>query len=308
MLKLTGLPHFLAVCTTRSLTAAAEVMGVSQPALTQAIAKLERQLDVTLFDRSTRPLNITQYGHLLLEYARALEQNSEELAAKLEAMKAGSGGTLRIGCGPDWVHDILPYAISRIQKKSPDIRVKMTVALSDELRALLDAGDLDLFFASLSDVYLGAAYENRVLLREEMVVVARKDHPVHDKGAVTLDQLAELPWAMTGDETFGRQLLRRVFGRGGVPMPRPTVETNSVPAMINVLRYSQAIGFLSLSHTMTYPEIAPVKTESILAHREGGVTWRRDAPLMPAAEALVELAAEKIDSLQSDSLTAGAER
>ena len=86
MLKLTGLTHFLAVCSTRSLTAAAEVMGVSQPALTQAIGKLERQLDVPLFDRSSRPLHIIQYGQLLLKYASTLEKSSEELTAALDDM------------------------------------------------------------------------------------------------------------------------------------------------------------------------------------------------------------------------------
>ena len=182
MLKLSGLPHFLAVCSTRNLTAAAEMMGVSQPALTQAIAKLEKQLDVTLFDRSTRPLNITPYGQVLFDYARALERSSDELVGKLDAMKAGSGGLLRIGCGPDWIHEILPVAIARLQADAPELRVSLTVALNDDLRARLDAGKLDMFFASISDVYFGAAYETRVLVREQMLVVARSDHPAHEGG------------------------------------------------------------------------------------------------------------------------------
>lgn len=299
MVKLTGLPQFLAVCSTRSLTAAAEVMGVSQPALTQAIAKLERQLDVTLFDRSTRPLNITPYGQELLEYARNLERNADELMATLDAMKAGSGGILRIGCGPDWIHEILPDAISRMRENRPDLRISLTVALSDDLRAMLDAAKLDMFFASISDVYFGAAYETRVLLREEMVVVARSDHPVHRNGDITLAELAELPWVMTGDETFGRQLLRRVFGRAGVQVPLPAVETNSVRAMINILRHSQMLGFLSRTHARAYPEIAAVKTVDKLPQREGGVTWRRDAPLLPAAESLIGLATSVIESHQN---------
>ena len=298
MVKLTGLSHFLAVCSTRSLTAAAQVMGVSQPALTQAIAKLERQLNVSLFDRSTRPLKITPYGQELLEYAQTMERNADELTAKLDAMKAGTGGVLRIGCGPDWIHEILPAAISRMQDSSPELRVSLTVALSDDLRKMLDADRLDMFFASISDVYFGAAYETRVLLREEMIVVARSDHPVHRSGAINLAHLAQLPWVMTGDETFGRQLLRRVFGRAGVQVPLPAVETNSVRAMMNILRHSQMLGFLSRSHARAYPEVSAVKTEEKLPQREGGVTWRRDAPLLPAAEALIQLAVSVIDAHQ----------
>ena len=101
---------------------------------------------------------------------------------------------------------------------------------------------------------------------------------------------------MTGDETFGRQLLRRVFGRAGVQMPLPAVETNSVRAMMNILRRSQTLGFLSRTHVRAYPEISPVQTKETLPNREGGVTWRRDAPLLPAAETLVELAASEINA------------
>ena len=86
----TGLNQFLAVCATRNLTAAAEILGISQPALTQAIAKLERQLGVQVLDRSTRPLGITPYGELVADYARSLDRNATDFTEKLQAMKTGA--------------------------------------------------------------------------------------------------------------------------------------------------------------------------------------------------------------------------
>ena len=298
MLRLNGLPQFLAVCSTRNLTAAAQLMGVSQPALTQAISKLERPLNVRLFDRSTRPLNLTAYGEALQEYARNLERSSDDLVARLEAMKSGSGGVVRVGCGPDWIHEILPGAIASLQKEKPNVRVGLTVALNDQLRAGLDAGDLDMFFASISDVYVGAAYETRILLRERMQVIARRDHPLHHDVPRTLEELATHKWVMTGDETFGRQLIRRVFEQANVPLPLPAVETNSVRAMVNLIRSSGHLGFLSRTHTTAYPDISPVEVEIEMPLREGGVTWRRDAPLLPAAEALLAKVEEAIAAHQ----------
>lgn len=291
--KLTGLPQFLAVCSTRNLTAAARMLGVSQPALTQAIGKLERQLDVTLFDRSTRPLNLTAYGELLLAYAQRLEQSTDELVEKFEAMKTGSGGVLRVGCGPDWVHEILPRAIAQMQEDHPKVRVNLTVALNDELRRGLDANDLDLFFASITDVYFGAAYQTRILLRQRMNIVARSDHPLADGQPRTLEELAKSPWVMTGDDTFGRQLVRRLFGQWGVELPLPSVETNSVAALISILHYSPKLGFLSPSHTDAFPGIGIVATEIDMPMREGGVVWRSDRPLLPVAEDLVN----RVDAL-----------
>ncbi|MSU88708.1 LysR family transcriptional regulator [Rhodobacteraceae bacterium 2CG4] len=287
MMKLTGLPQFQAVCSTRNLTVAAQLLGVSQPALTQAIGKLERQLGVPLLDRSTRPLRITPYGEALLSYARTLERNTEELAARIEAMKTGSGGTLSVGAGPDWIHELLPVAIARMQEDQPDMRIRLIVALNDDLRARLDAGELDMFFASVADPHFGAAYETRILLQEEMQVIARTDHPIHAGGAKSLATLAGERWVMTQDETFGRQLLRRLFGKAGVTMPLPAVETNSVRAMSNILRSSRMLGFLSRTHTLAYSELAPVPTSEPMPMREGGVTWRRDAPLLPAAERFI---------------------
>lgn len=294
MKKLTGLQHFRAVCSTRNLTAAAQQMGISQPALTQAIGKLERQLDAHLFDRSTRPLGITPYGQMLLEYVSELERSTDDLTARIEAVKSGTGGMLRIGSGPDWIHEVLPVAISRLQQDNPQIRVSLNVALNDSLRAQLDAGEIDLFFASVSDVFFGAAYKTRILLREKMHVVARSDHPIHQRGAMTLEELADEPWVMTGDYTFGRQLVRRVFSQAGVELPLPTVETNSVRAMINILRHSLKIGFLSEAHARAYPEIAQVQTVTEMPFREGGAVWRSDMALIPVAERFLGLAEQVI--------------
>lgn len=290
IMKLTGLSQFVAVCASRNLTVAAGELGVSQPALTQAIAKLEKQLNVSLFDRTTRPMELTPYGQLVLDFALSLEQSTTALTENLAAMKAGSGGLLRIGSGPDWIHEILPVAISELQREHPGIRVNLTVALNDDLRSKLDRGEIDLFFASLTDENFGGAYKSRILLREYMHILARSDHPIHEGEPKTLEELAGEAWVLTGYDTFGRQLVRRLFGQYDVELPPPSVETNSVRAMINILRHSQKLGFLSSAHAKAYPEIKVVETTVPMPIREGGVVWRADAPLLPVAENLVDRA------------------
>ena len=151
MHKLNSLKHFVAICASKNFSAAANDLGITQPALTQSIAKLEKQLDVTLFYRTTRPMTLTPYGELVLEYAQSLDQKTNNLLENLMAMKDGSGGVLRIGAGPDWIHEILPVAISRLQEEYPRIRINLTVALNNDLRMKLDRQEIDLFFASLTD-------------------------------------------------------------------------------------------------------------------------------------------------------------
>lgn len=294
MKKLTGLEHFQAVCSTRNLTTAAQLLGMSQPALSQAITKLERQLDAELIDRSTRPISITPYGHMVLDYAREMQDATDDLLAKIEAVRTGTGGVLRVGCGPDWIHDVVPGAIALMHGRNPQLPIKLTVALNDDLRLRLDAGELDLFFASVSDVFFGAAYRTRILVRDRMYVVANRNHPIHAWGRVTPEHLARESWVMTGDETFGRQLVRRVFTEAGVDFPLPSIETNSVRAMINILLRTPKLGFISEAHARAYPDIAKVETTTEMPMREGGAVWRSDVALIPAAAHFIALAEEVI--------------
>lgn len=283
----TGLSQFLAICATRNLTAAAEQLGISQPALTQAVNKLERQLGVPVLDRSTRPVGITPFGEMVRDYARELERIDADFVQNLQAMKTGTGGMLRFGCGPDWIHEILPRAVCVLEARNPALRVQLTVALNDHLRSLLDQGAIELYFASLNDTSFSGPYETRVLMRDQMRIIAHRDHPIHAGPPKTLGDLASERWAMSGEETFGRQLTRRVFAQAGREPPRPHIETNSVRAMIHILRHGPFLGFLSETHCSAYADIRAVDLSDALPRREAGVTWRRDRPLLPSSLSLI---------------------
>ena len=78
------------------------------------------------------------------------------------------------------------------------------------------------------------------------------------------------------------------FAQVGLEPPRPHIETNSVRAMINILRNGPFLGFLSQTHCNAYHDMEPVALADELPIREGGVTWRKDRPLLPSAQALIE--------------------
>lgn len=297
---LSGLQQFQAVYKTRNLTTASQSLGISQPALTQSITKLERQLGVELFDRSTRPLGVTRYGELLIEHANTIERSNTELHKSLEALKSGTGGLLRVGCGPDWIHEILPRAICAQQQRSPELRFELTVALNNELRRMLDRDEIDCYFSSVSDTFMGTGYTTRILVQERMMVIARHDHPIHLGRPGRLEDIADQRWAMTGEETFGRDLMKRLFDSEQVDLPIPMIETNSVPAMINIVRNSDTLGFLSQTHLNAYPDIRAVAMEQALPERLGGVTLRTEQAPLAAVEDLLEEVRIVIDTLHVD--------
>lgn len=96
------LRSFLAVAREGNVTAAAEKMGLSQPALTRNIRRLEEECGITLFDRHTRGVTLTVYGQTLLRYAQMIDTECRFASSELEAMRSGHRGHLRIGGGPFW--------------------------------------------------------------------------------------------------------------------------------------------------------------------------------------------------------------
>ena len=105
----------------------------------------------------------------------------------------------------------------------------------------------------ITGIYFDAAYEIQVLLREKTLIVAHRHQPAHCGESKSLEELAEFPWVMTGDGTFGPQLMRRIFGRAGVQLPRPVVEMNSIRVTIDFLRHSRTLGSLFHTHTRHIP-------------------------------------------------------
>jgi DNA-binding transcriptional LysR family regulator len=280
--------YFLAASQHCNMTTAADELNISQPALTQAIARMEQMLEVQLFDRSTRPMTLTPYGEVVRDHAQTVDRSTSDMQKQLGAMRTGTGGRLRFGCGPDWVNEILPVAISRLNRIAPDVHFDMRVSLNDDLHALLDKREIDFFFSAISDAFIGPAYSTEILLRDTMVVVARNGHPLCRQDLVSMDDTVSAQWVLTGVGTYGRQALTRLFHDNQVVLPTPTVETNSVRAMVNIVRESDMLGFMSTTHRNGYPDIQQVPINTAMPPRVIGVTWRRDKPLLPTARQLVD--------------------
>lgn len=107
----------------------------------------------------------------------------------------------------------------------------------------------------ITGIYFDAACETQVLLREETLIVAHRHHPAHCGELKSLEELAEFRWVMTGDETLGPQLMRRIFGRTGVQLPLSVVKMSSIHATIDFLRHSRTLGTLSQTHTRPIPRL-----------------------------------------------------
>ena len=169
-LEIDLLRAFVAVAETGSFTAAAEVVGRSQSAVSQKVLRLEEILDRRVFVRTSRSLSLTRDGeHLLAAARRMLEFND---AVMRELREPPAAGTLRLGIAEDFIPSELPKLLARFSRLYPDVHLELMTGLSCDLLEAYDADRLDAVIAKKD----GAAQRGRVIWREPLVWMAAADY------------------------------------------------------------------------------------------------------------------------------------
>ncbi len=169
-LEIDLLRAFVAVAETGSFTAAADVVGRSQSAVSQKVLRLEEILDRRVFDRTSRSLSLTRDGERLLVSARRMLEFNDTVMRELREPPAV--GTLRLGISEDFVPAQLPGLLARFSRAYPGVHLDLMTGLSCELLAAYDDERIDAVIAKKD----GTAQRGRVIWREPLVWMAATDY------------------------------------------------------------------------------------------------------------------------------------
>ena len=188
------LVKFLAVAEAGKILAAAERLSIGQPAITRAIARIERRLGGRLFERLPTGVRLTPLGAVAVELARGLLREIETAEEKIEAAVSGRAGRFRITATPVWMQAVLAPAIARYREALPGVELALRTAPFAEGLRLLENGE--------SDLHCGGADPGRPLpafLRRERfieltaAIVAGDGHPLLTRRPSVRD-LSGYPW------------------------------------------------------------------------------------------------------------------
>jgi DNA-binding transcriptional LysR family regulator len=169
-LEIDLLRAFVAVAESGSFTAAADIVGRSQSAVSQKVLRLEEILERRVFDRTSRSLRLTSDGeHLLVTARRMLEFNDSVMR---ELREPPAVGTLRLGIAEDFVPGQLPKLLARFSRLYPGVHLDLMTGLSCELLEAYDKGSIDAVIAKKD----GLAQRGRVIWREPLVWMAAADY------------------------------------------------------------------------------------------------------------------------------------
>jgi LysR family transcriptional regulator, hydrogen peroxide-inducible genes activator len=142
-MNLQQLEYIIAVDTHRHFEKAAQHCFVTQATLSMMIKKLEQELDVVLFDRSRQPVVPTEAGRVIIEQARKVLKETEQLKQLSLQAKAGSQGSLKIGIIPTLAPYLLPLFLTEFLRKYPSVKLKIIEQTTEHLLQLLETDKLD---------------------------------------------------------------------------------------------------------------------------------------------------------------------
>ncbi|MFF7191541.1 LysR substrate-binding domain-containing protein [Streptomyces sp. NPDC008222] len=193
-MELRELRAFIAVAEKGSMSAAARHLHMSQPALSQTVGALERQLGLKLFIRSSAGVRLTQEGNTLLTEARAILARHEQAMRTMTACTDDGSGVLRIGIPLELSSDLLGPAMEQLAAACPETRVQARHMSTAAQMAALQTGELDV--GLLRERPKGAELDAMLVAREILGVLLAADRAAElsEATGIRLEALSQLEW------------------------------------------------------------------------------------------------------------------
>jgi DNA-binding transcriptional LysR family regulator len=237
--KLRDLHVLSAVVRLGSMAKAASHLSVTQPAISQAIADLERAVGVRLVDRGPRGVEPTIYGETLLkrgiEAFDALKQGMRDIEFLLEP----GSGEVCVGADMSYIAGgFMSAIIERVSERHPELAVQVvettTTTAAPEFQELRER-KVDLMLGRMSSPIVGDDLQVEVLFDEAIVVVASAQSRWADRCEIDLAELKNEPWILAPPDNIARTLVEDAFRAEGLHPPPPRVTTYSMQLRMQLL-------------------------------------------------------------------------
>lgn len=287
------LKYFLTVAQTNNITHAAELLHITQPTLSRQMMDLEKELQVSLFDRSQHQMQLTKEGVLFQQRATTLLALFEQTKNELHETKNELTGHINLGCVVSSVSPYMMQIINSFQQKYPNVKFNLTDGNGDLLRQRLDTGLADL--TVLLEPVETAKYNYLILPpREQWGVILRADDPLAKRSFFTKDDLYKLP-LIAPARSIIRDDVSDVLKLDQSKLN--IMATNNLPDnTIELIRTGNyyAIAISGIVNLYNDSDLAFVPFHP---HKETGhvLTWRKNTVLSPAAEKFLQFVTAQVN-------------
>jgi molybdate transport repressor ModE-like protein len=145
-----------AIAALGSISAAARELGLTQPALTKILSRVEDHVGGRLFERQARGVTTTATGRLFLDRMDRIDREMRFLMADVRSLETGLSGRVAVGVGQFWIGHIVPRVVNRLRHEAPDVQVQILTGTRDQLLGLLQRGEVDLMLGRFAAAGIAA--------------------------------------------------------------------------------------------------------------------------------------------------------
>lgn len=285
-----SLDLFVSVVELGSLSRAATSHGVAQPSASGRIRHLERQLGLTLLDRSPTGSTPTPEGVVVAGWARSVLAAAGELEAGLSALQAERSGRLRVTASFTIAEYLAPAWLERFSREHPDDSMSLQVANSAAVLEALRAGEFDIGFVETPDPI--ADMHQQVVATDELVAVVAPRHSWAKRESVPLQALVATPLIMREEGSGTRAALAEALSARDLPEAHSVLElgsTSAVRAAVVSGSSPTVISRLAVALDLASGHLSEVNIPELRIERDLRAVWLRSRPLPPLATALLDL-------------------
>lgn len=278
---------FVTVASTRSFTRAADVLHLSQPALTNRIRQFEEALGLSLFDRHTRSVELTALGSDLLPTFRRLVGDFETAVAKARESVTRAKGVIRLACLPSCAASLLPDLIREFTEEAPGVTFVVRDVINSMIPALVRSGDVDFGVGVRDDAHSDLEWLR--LFSDELHMVYTAQGSDESAAPPTAAELASGPLILMARGSSVRERVDEAFASAGLTA-LATCEVNHMSTAVALVQAGLGVAILPahIVELKTQPGIRSRPIAETGFSREIGLVRRKGSALPPSTEAFIE--------------------
>lgn len=273
---------FTVVASAKSFSKAADELFMTQSAVSQAIKQLESSIDMILFRRTAKGVELTDAGTILYKYTNSAMELLDTGLHKLESLKTLDDGELRIGAGDTIASYFLLPRLEKFHKLYPNIKIQVTNGITNELIELLKKGKIDIAFANLP------LTDDCIEIKECMTVhdtfVAGNDYREYEDKIFTRAEISKLPLILLENTSNAKQYVDRIFLESGLVLT-PSIELGVHELLLQLAKINLGVSCVIKEFSENYlknNEVFELKQQEPIPPRSIGFCYSKNLVLTPA--------------------------
>ena len=284
-MDIANLRAFAAVAQHRSFSQAALQLHLTQPAVSERIAVLEDSLNVALFDRIGRQVELTEAGRALLMRVPDVEHSLRRAEQAVHDLRGDVTGPLRLATSHHIGLHRLPPVLSRYQEQYPAVQLAIEFLDSEQAYERLRRGDIELAVVTLGP---GDSSQlcSEALWDDPLDIMVGLRHPLARRHSISLKALADYPAVLPGLDTFTGRIVQQHFDAAG-----ETLQLRMATNYLETLRMMAAVGlgWTVLPRTMASEELHCLRVKGTSLTRTLGLVYHQERSLTRSARAFIDI-------------------